>query len=126
MNSLGMGLTAFALTSDTVRAIVTKTSPGCYVLGRSGSDGKFLLRYVGRADTDVREGLLELVGKPSWESPCFKIQYTKTAKDAFQIECTIYHEFRPPENASHPASSHDSGWTCPINSAHGGDRDTSQ
>ena len=55
---------AYPLTDEAVDETVTRTSPGNYALGYM--DGTtFMVFYVGRSDSDVRQRLHEWVGAPS-------------------------------------------------------------
>jgi hypothetical protein len=98
----------FALTSTGIDNNVTYTSPGAYALGRT-KDSKFLISYVGRSDDDVNARLHDHEG--NYEQ--FKFEYCKSAKAAFEKECTLFHDFSPPDNDVHPARPRGTDWQCP-------------
>lgn len=102
----------FDLDSKVIDAEVTQTSAGNYALGRVNDKGKFIVSYVGRADSDVNGRL------KSWASesdhPSFKYSYAKSAKSAFEKECHNYHDFEPRGNKMHPDSPSGITRTCPV------------
>lgn len=98
----------FALTDEKIDALVTKTSPGVYVLDKTSS-GSFTNSYVGRSDTDLNKRLHDWVGKYKY---C-KAQYCNSAKAAFEGECELYHSLSPTDNVNHPARPTGSSWVCP-------------
>ena len=52
------------LSDETIDETMTRTSPGNYALGYM-EDGAFLVFYVGRSDSDLRQRLHDWVGAPS-------------------------------------------------------------
>jgi hypothetical protein len=110
MASLGMN-GPYNLNNGAIEANVTKKSPGNYALGRKNEEGTFLVAYVGRSDSDVRERLKSWIGKTT--KPLFKFCYSTSAKTAFEKECENYHDFNPPENDVHPDRPDGSNWECP-------------
>lgn len=99
----------FALTDDSIDRVVTRTSPGTYVLGLT-ENGTFYVNYVGRSDSDVNDRLHDHVGR----QPQFKFGYFQSPKAAFERECRIFHDFNPPGNKAHPSRPNNSGWKCPY------------
>jgi hypothetical protein len=99
----------FELTDAGITREVVETSAGTYVLDRSHDSGPFHISYVGRADTNLSERLREHVGKYKR----FKFEYYSSAKEAYEKECGLYHDFNPPSTISHPLRPLGSGWTCP-------------
>jgi len=83
---------------------------GTYALGNTGNDGTFFIGYVGRSDIDLNGRLKQHVGK----HPLFKALYWSTAKEAFEHECRVYHDFSPPENEIHPDRKKGTAWSCPA------------
>lgn len=87
-------------------------APGTYALGDTNAEGAFVIRYVGRSDSDLRARLHDWVGK----YPKFKYGFFKTAKDAFLRECRVFHDFGETaslDNEIHPARAQGSDWKCP-------------
>ena len=101
----------YKLDSKTIKMKVTLTSPGNYALGRESEEEKFLVGYVGRSDSDIRDRLESWVDKTKW--PHFKFSYAASAKAAFEKECDNYHDFDPPDNFTHPERPQDTNWQCP-------------
>jgi len=101
----------YALDSDTIDRIVTRTSAGAYALGKV-EDASFYVSYVGRSDDDINRRLKDWVGKYSK----FKFEYYDSPKAAFEKECSLYHDFGEKEkldNDKHPQRPEDSNWKCP-------------
>ncbi|MHC4933778.1 MAG: hypothetical protein ACYTGV_16485 [Planctomycetota bacterium] len=63
MRHLGM-TGSYPLGDQAIAAELTRTSPGNYALGYL-EDERFVVFYVGRSDTDVKERLRDWVGVPS-------------------------------------------------------------
>jgi hypothetical protein len=63
MRSLGMK-GSYPLSDEAIAAELTRTSPGNYALGYL-EDGRFVVFYVGRSDTDLKGRLQGWVGAPS-------------------------------------------------------------
>jgi hypothetical protein len=84
-------------------------SPGAYVLGDSDAGG-FHPRCVGRSDSDIAARLREFVGFYSE----FKFAYCDSAREAFERECRLYHEFAASlDSGLHPSRRAHSDWRCP-------------
>lgn len=104
----------FPLTNKKIDEEVTRTSPGNYALGHINDESKFIVKYVGRSDSDVNDRLHD------WEDSKykkFKYSYASSAKAAFEKECKKYHEFgesKKLDNKSHPDRPSDSNWECPV------------
>jgi hypothetical protein len=102
----------YTLSGERILATVTSNgSPGAYALGDSRSDGTFVVRYVGRSDSDIAARLQDWVG--SYKQ--FKFGYLSTAEAAFAKECNLYHDFGPEglDNTVHPAKPTGSKSKCP-------------
>lgn len=102
----------FSLDSDTVTEKVTKTSAGNYALGRKNDEGTFLVGYVGRSDSDVKDRLLHWADNSN--RPLFKFSYASSPKAAFEKECQNYHDFEPPGNDIHPDKPNGTNRKCPV------------
>lgn len=99
----------YRLTYDTIDAAVTRSSAGVFALGYTDPDGRFCVNHVGRADTDMKGKLRNLIGSANF----FKFGYQPTSKAAFEKECELYHEFTPPGNRVHPGRPAGTSWACP-------------
>jgi len=100
----------YTLTSENIDIIVTRISPGAYALGYTDNSGTFIIQYVGRSDNNVNNRLKSWVGKYRQ----FKVSYFNSPKEAFEKECTLYHDFGGTDNKEHPARPENSYWLCPI------------
>ncbi|MEM2146870.1 MAG: hypothetical protein QW279_16015 [Candidatus Jordarchaeaceae archaeon] len=101
----------YNLDNATIDAIVTRTSPGAYALGKV-DDNTFYVSYVGRSDDDIKSRLKDWVGK----YPKFKFEYYDSPKAAFEKECNLYHDFGEKEildNDKHPQRPDGTNWKCP-------------
>lgn len=111
MASLGMeGPHDF--TSSEIDRVVTRTSPGNYGLGYSNDT--FIVKYVGRSDTDLNK---ELKARLTSKYKHFKDSYATSPKAAFEKECHNYHDFGGKEkldNEMHPSRPAGMGWKCPV------------
>jgi len=113
MASLGMN-GPYVFTSDKINEIVTRKSEGNYALGYTKDDGTFVVKYVGRSDTDI---IQELKTKISEKYKKFKFSYANSPKEAFEKECRNYHDFGESENLDnkiHPQRPNGTNWKCPI------------
>lgn len=112
MASLEMG-SYFPLLSEIVDEIITRRAPGNYALGVV-RNGRFVPRYIGRDDSDVRGRIKEQIGE-SPEYKYFKFRYAASPKDAFLHACMNYHDFRNSlEQMTHPARPDGTDLTCPF------------
>lgn len=106
-------LGAFEFERDEINNEITKTSPGNYALGYM-KDNKFIVKYVGRADSDLNNRIKAHLGKGYKH---FKYSYATSAKVAFEKECRNYHDFGGNvklDNKIHPDSPSDIVRKCPV------------
>jgi len=111
----------YTLDNETINRVITRTSPGTYVLCCAYISHTFticnldldIVYYVGRSDNDVKGELKDHVGK----YPRFKFDYFDSPKVAFEKECNIWHDFGGSEgkmdNKAHPARPEGTDWKCP-------------
>ncbi len=98
------------LTHDSVDRAVRGTGPGAYALGHVGSNDVFYVTYVGRSDTNLNKRLHEHIG--AYKE--FKFGLYDTAKQAFEKECELYHDFNQTDNDVHPARPVGTNYRCPV------------
>jgi hypothetical protein len=113
MPSLGME-GPYVFTYSEIDRVVTTTSPGNYALGYTKDDDTFIVQYVGRSDTDVKQ---ELKARLATKYKHFKYSYATSPKAAFEKECHNYHDFGGKEkldNEIHPDRPAGTGWKCPV------------
>jgi hypothetical protein len=76
------------LTTEQIDAVVIGKGAGAYALGNQSAD-TFLISYVGRSDDDLNGRLKDWVGS---KYPMFKYGFFKSAKEAFEKECHLFHD----------------------------------
>jgi hypothetical protein len=89
------------------------TSIGAYALGYVNSEEVFVVKYVGRSDSDLNKRLKDWVG--SYKS--FKYGHFETKKAAFERECRMFHDFGGTgslDNDIHPARPKGTNHDCPV------------
>lgn len=104
----------YDLTTSKVDEVVTRTSPGNYALGHVNTDNVFIVKYVGRSDTDLNR---ELKARSNSTYKKFKYSYATSPKAAFEKECHNFHDFGGADsldNKNHPARPANAGWKCPV------------
>lgn len=102
----------YYLISEEIDKHITKKSIGNYALGCI-KDSRFIVRYIGRSDTDLNERLKFWIG--NYEQ--FKFSYTSSPKQAFEEECLLYHDFGASnelDNTYHPQRPENRNWECPC------------
>lgn len=99
----------FRLTFDGISQAVTRKSSGTFVLGHTDAAGRFCINHVGRADNDLKSGLLDYIGSASM----FKYGYFPL-RSAFEKECELFHNFAPPGTRVHPGRPKGTNWVCPY------------
>jgi hypothetical protein len=99
----------FRLTYDGIEGAVKRRSPGVYALGYAAPDGKFFVNSIGRCDMDLRARLREHIGS----AMLFKYDYFPSPRAAFERECELFHDLRPPGNRIHPDRPKGTTLDCP-------------
>lgn len=98
----------YALDFETIRSTLGPGVVGTYALGYMSPNNVFYINRVGRSDEDIRSTLLNLIGSDL----LFKYRYTPTSRAAFELECELFHQFRPPGNFFHPVRPHGTNLQC--------------
>jgi hypothetical protein len=104
----------FPLAFDEI-ATVADEAPGVFALGYIDMNGAFRINAVGRADDSLAATLRALIGSDQ----AFKFAPAVDARAAFERECELFHDFRPPSTRIHPSRPAGTDFTCPR-CAHGG------
>jgi hypothetical protein len=99
----------YRLCFDDIDALVTRKSAGVYALGHADGDGRFCINHIGRSDIDLKARLLETIGS----NTLFKYGYYSSPRTAFEKECELFHDIRPPGNRIHPDRPKGTRWECP-------------
>jgi hypothetical protein len=85
-------------------------SPGVYLFKRNGRN-----TYVGRGDRDVL-GRMRRSHTAARYDLTVTIYETTSARQAYLLECRLFHKHRPCDNAIHPAVPAGTNWRCPVKS----------
>ena len=104
----------YDLTPDNIERYVRPYAAGVFAVGYTRESGAFVVRYIGRSDSDLRT---ELRAHSSDETARFKWVESASQMSAFDTQCELYHEFGGPdslENDEHPARPKGSKWVCPV------------
>ncbi len=121
MASLNMGF-SFCLTNEVIDKVVAPNRIGNYAFGYLNAQATFIVRYVGRSDTDLRErlkhGIADMEVDPDCRYERFKFSYAATAKEAYEKECYNYHDFGGDKgklrNINHPTKPKGYDGGCPV------------
>jgi hypothetical protein len=99
----------YRLAFDEITNSIPRVSPGAYALGHKDPNGRFCVDFVGRAEKDIRAKLQGMIGS----AMLFKYGCTSSSEAAFQKECELFHDFKPPGNRMHPDRPVGTSWECP-------------
>ena len=130
MSSLDMD-GPFDLTKKEVERVIRETFSGNYAIGHMTKENRFVVKYVGRGDSGVRDALLKEVPRENGEKPGFmarlfrdapqelkfKFSYAADAEAAYSKQCRNYHGFGGSEklrNEDHPKPPLSSSAKCEV------------
>ena len=103
----------FDLNQDTIDRIIPNGIPGNYAYGYM-ENNTFIVQYVGRSDTNLRERIGHGIGKYS----LFKASIASSAQEAYNKECINWHDFGGEDglldNKIHPAKPERGLGVCPV------------
>ncbi|MBU1045144.1 MAG: hypothetical protein KJ915_12190 [Candidatus Omnitrophica bacterium] len=104
----------YLLIPDKIDEVVPFRTPGAFALGYI-SDVDFVVIYIGRSDVNLNNELKDWVFRKS-DCLFFKYSVTKNAQEAFQKECTAYHDFGGInlKSEKHPERMAEMDWRCPV------------
>jgi hypothetical protein len=116
MAALHMG-PSFDFTAETIDHEILIISPGNYALGYTNVAGGFVVKYVGRSDTDLKKQIKKHLGEYE-KYRKFKFSYASSSRVAFEKECMNYHDFggdkRKLKKPKHPEPPDNTDWVCPV------------
>lgn len=119
----------YPLTRQEIERLVARPGPGNFALGRITKDKRFVVRFVGRDDGDLRRALLECLRqepRPGFlartmgaeeGNNAFKFSYAQSADAAYQKHCRNYHNFNTQgklHNKRHPQPPPGVPVKCPV------------
>lgn len=122
MASLGMGQ-SYELSEEIINQIIEPNRIGNYAYGYLNDSGSFIVKYVGRSDSDlqsrIKHGLQDrLIDESCKKYERFKFSYAYSVKEAYDKECRNYHDFGGDEgllnNVKHPDKPAEQDYKCPI------------
>jgi hypothetical protein len=99
----------YRLTYEGINEAVSRQSAGVYALGANDPSGHFQVKHVGRSDADIRAKLRDCIGSDIM----FKFSFFSSPRAAFEKECELFHDFKPPGNRIHPGRPKGASWECP-------------
>jgi len=107
----------YQLTNVMIDLYVEENKIGVYILGEIKGNHEltiFKTRYVGRAE---KQDLRDRIKDWKEEYSGFKFAYASTKKDAYLMECELYHELGglkgKLDNKQHPDAPDGTNWKCP-------------
>ena len=120
MASLGMGI-SYRLANEVIDKVVEDNRIGNYAYGYLNAQGSFIVRYVGRSDSNLKErikhGIADMLADPTCRYERFKFSYASSVKEAYEKECSNYHDFGGDSgllrNTNHPAKPDGYDGKCP-------------
>jgi hypothetical protein len=89
--------------------IITKVSPGVYILSRDGKTA----HYVGRSDSDLCVRIKQSTKEGSGYLFLW-YEYASSPRAAYRLECLWFHKYAPSDNTNHPAVPEGQNWRCPV------------
>jgi hypothetical protein len=119
----------YKLTKKEIENRVKQSGPGNFALGRMTKDKRFLVRYVGRDDVDIKRalmGALSATSQPGFMDrlkgaepgdDCFKFSMAAGPQAAFEKHCRHFHHFNKKgnlRNRRHPRSPSSERLPCPV------------
>jgi hypothetical protein len=88
----------FRLTNSNIAIHIRKGTLGAFVLGPLRHDGHLTVRLTGRSEADMAGDLRRHIGAYD----AFGFTRAADAMEALIMECGLYHNFEPADNAAHP------------------------
>lgn len=121
MATLSMGR-SYELTYDEIDNNIQSGRIGNYAYGYINDKGLFVVRYVGRSDTDLKDRIKHGIADMEADSTCryerFKFSYADSIVEAYEKECRNYHDFGGHRgllvNQKHPAKPEGIECVCPV------------
>ena len=98
----------FELDDEVIDREVDPHRPGVFLLGGSGvftvENGR-----TGRSDTNLNNQLHVYVDSYRY----FSYRYCSSGREAFEMECRLFHDVDPQDNVLHPLRQPGTDWKCP-------------
>lgn len=84
------------------------TTPGVYVFKLNGR-----VAYVGRSDSDVNARECQSFAQGDYDLTS-TVYSTSSPRQAFMMECRLFHRHNPIDNERHPHVPAGTNWRCPV------------
>ena len=100
-------------TKENVQTSVPESLLGVFQLSKGGQE----IAYVGRADVNLRAGLLEMLDKGYSEFQWVQLPWVK---ETFEMQCRLYHHGggrKKLDNIDHPYPPEGKFWQCAMSSS---------
>jgi len=104
---------AYQFTNAGIDQNVPDGKIGAYIL----SKGNNVASYVGRSGSDLKQRLKQRILESKNEGKDytqFWFEIADSSLQAYYLECTWYHNYRPADNQNHPAIPPGAAWKCPV------------
>lgn len=105
---------AYDLTNVKIDELISNSRVGNYALGIiNQKTNKFVVKYVGRSETDLNARLKQHVGR----HPKFKFSFATSPQEAYEKVCRNFDDFggiKKLGNNIHPAPPAETEWKCPY------------
>ncbi|MDA8680672.1 hypothetical protein N9M45_03665 [Euryarchaeota archaeon] len=99
----GIAMEVHTLNRKSVNQTLARRRIGTYFLGDFAPDGTFIVQYVGRSLTCIRDRLLHHASMTDY--PAFQVHLWPSIMETFQMECLYYHHYHNQiHNKRHPDS----------------------
>lgn len=85
---------------------VNERAPGAFILSRDGTSADF----VGASPDDLAAAIGHIARPSGYRS--FWFSYTASAEEAYELENSWYHRYRPSDNQSPPSRGQRVSWQC--------------
>lgn len=113
---------SYPLTIEEIEKNIEPNRIGNYAYGYLNDKGSFIVKYVGRSDTNLQEriqhGIIDNSNNPNLRYERFKFSYANSLKEAYEKECRNYHDFGGDKghlcNLHHPDSPDGLDLDCPF------------
>lgn len=114
---------SYELLEEIINQIIEPNRIGNYAYGYLNDNGSFIVKYVGRSDSDLRSRIKHGLQDRLKYDNCkkyerFKFSYASSVKEAYDKECRNYHDFGGDEgllnNERHPDKPEGMNYKCPI------------
>ena len=96
------------LNKDTLNSLNVGEVNGVYALLNKNSE----VDYVGRSSNLKKRLLRQCVTYPHLYEKFAYFEF-ESSKEAYLLECNLYHNYNPKNNRNHP-DKQDASWSCPI------------